>query len=93
MRLIVPHPGHSEALKEIVHMEEIVFRRDSKELARKIVALIEDDNFREKILEYCNRLREERLWSNVGKKTWRLYEDILVRRLSGYEEKQIWRTQ
>lgn len=67
----------SESLREIVDLSDIVFEESPSKLAEKLEQILVDSNLQTKTLQYCDDLRSERLWTNVGKRTLELYHELL----------------
>ncbi len=66
----------SEQLKDLIG-DELTFRNDPKDLAKKIDTIIGINNsLKESSLNLCTLLREKRLWNSVSKQTCQIYNSI-----------------
>jgi len=63
----------STSLEDIVELEEARFEPTVSSLAEKIDRFLKSEDLRGKIIDYGLKLREERLWPHIGKKTYQLY--------------------
>ncbi len=66
----------SQEFKEAITLEDIIFERKPEKLAGKIEQFFIDAELQKKALEYSNKLRKERIWPNVGEKTYSLYIEL-----------------
>lgn len=64
----------SDSFKQVVKIEELIFKADPQELASKIEAFFKNQALRYKALKYTKQLGSERSWSSVAKKTISIYE-------------------
>lgn len=66
----------SEAFKDLVKIDEIIFSKDPKNLAKKIEQFFSKKNLEKKCLNYINKFAEKRSWKNIAKRTIRIYKNI-----------------
>lgn len=67
----------SEQLKDMINFDDIVFRNDPKELAKKINMIL-DSNYplKEYALKLCAQMREKRSWNSISNMTYEIYKNI-----------------
>lgn len=70
----------SDALKESVTLNEIIFQRNPEDLANKIDLFFNSNDLKRKVVNYGKRLKCEWKWTTVGKKTYSMYGEIYYNR-------------
>lgn len=64
----------SEQLIDLIKFDDIVFKNDSKDLAKKIGMIFDTNSvLKEESINLCKQLREKRLWNLVGNNTYEQY--------------------
>jgi len=67
----------SNSFKQIVKIEELIFKVDPQELARKIETFFQSQDIRYRASKYIKQLGAERSWGKVTKETIHLYESMI----------------
>lgn len=65
----------SDVFQEAVPKPDMIFQRNPQALAKKIVEFFQDKN---QFDDQIKILREERTWSKIGEKTFKIYENIIM---------------
>lgn len=67
----------SEQLKDMINFDDTIFRNDPKDLAKKIDMILNNSSLKERLLNICAQIREERLWSSISNETCELYRILI----------------
>jgi glycosyltransferase involved in cell wall biosynthesis len=68
----------SEQLKDMIKSDDVIFRNDPKDLAEKISMILDKNNYlKNRSLNLCMKIRNERLWSSVSNRTYELYVELV----------------
>lgn len=73
----------SDAFKEVIKIKDVIFR-DHTELVEKINLILNNKNFRHKLLEYIRLLKKQKKWNEVAKRHLRIYHISLGDNNEGY---------
>ncbi|MFB0563977.1 MAG: glycosyltransferase [Candidatus Lokiarchaeia archaeon] len=71
----------SDAFKDIVKLDEIIFSKDPENLAKKIEQFFSNKDLEKKCLNYIKRVKEERSWKNIAKRTLKIYNNVFITRV------------
>lgn len=73
--------SHTSSIPEIIGLEEALFDPDSvEEIAAKMVRIVRDDGFRERLKENAVKRRALFTWDNTAKITWKALEEAVAAR-------------
>jgi len=67
----------SERLRGVIEFEEMIFTHKPDALKQKIQEFFSRQGLRETIENYSFRLQKERMWPDIGKQTWQVYQRLL----------------
>ena len=61
----------SEVFDNFIENKKILFQRTPDSLSDRLIQFFKDKDF---VMDYIKNLKKERLWINVGAKTYKLYK-------------------
>ncbi len=71
----------SEAFKDAIPLQEIIFKNESKTMASKIEEFFNDKGLEKKIFRYNETLKREKNWGKVAKTTAEVYKTLAFKKV------------